>query len=130
MPYSDGTLSRTTNGSKMTRSASGGQPGPLSVICRAISGFAPPPSSSAENVTRLPAGSVDNSSVNNNSNSRRNFGLSAFSAGSESGIRFSISIRREVTWSWSTASASSTIWRRDTSSANGAEGFSERSRGP
>ena len=34
-----------------------GRPGPLLVICTTISGFAPSPSSSADNDTRLPAGS-------------------------------------------------------------------------
>ena len=56
--------------------------------------LAPPVCNSAASVIRLPAGSMASSSMSNNSNSRLNFGWSTRSAGSESGIRFSISIRR------------------------------------
>ena len=39
IPYSDGAPPLTTNGSKITLNASCGRPGPLSLICKTISGL-------------------------------------------------------------------------------------------
>ncbi len=99
MPYSDGTLSRTTNGSKIDAQRVLRQARPVVGDLQDDFRFCAGAFQFRRKRHRLPAGSMASSSFSNNSNSRQNFGLSTCNAGSESGIWFSTSIRRAANWS-------------------------------